>query len=86
MDRFQPILQSENLCFLCLQPASNICDKCSVPYCNQEHYKVHYNEDTDYCYPFRVLQKPEVMKIVLNKYGIYINFSKTKYCRYLTLF
>ena len=78
MDRFQPILQSENLCFLCLQPASNICDKCSVPYCNQEHYKVHYNADTDYCYPFRVLQKPEVMKIVLNKYGIYINFSKTK--------
>ena len=78
MDRFQPILQGENLCFLCLQPASNICDKCSVPYCNQEHYKVHYNADTDYCYPFRVLQKPEVMKIVLNKYGIYINFSKTK--------
>ena len=61
MDRFQPISQSENLCFLCLQPASNICDKCSIPYCNQEHYKVHYNADTDYCYPFRVLQKPEVI-------------------------
>ena len=25
-----------------------------------EHFKVHYNENIDYCYPFRVLQKPKV--------------------------
>ena len=60
MDRFQPILQGENLCFLCLKSADLICDKCGVPYCSLECYKVHYDTDKEYCYPFRVLQKPEV--------------------------
>ena len=32
-----------------------------------EHLKVHYNEDIDYCYPFRVLQRP---KVSLKKQGV----------------
>ena len=61
MDRFQKILEAENLCFLCLESANYTCDKCELPYCNQEHYNVHYDDEKDYCYPFRVLQKPEVL-------------------------
>ena len=60
MDRFQPILAGEKLCFLCLKPTDLCCEKCLLPYCNQEHYKVHYNKEDEYCYPFRVLQRPMV--------------------------
>ena len=60
MDRFQNILEAENLCFLCLDLANYRCDKCDTPYCSPEHYNVHYDNEKDYCYPFRVLQKPEV--------------------------
>ena len=71
MDRFQKILEAENLCFLCLESANYTCDKCELPYCNQEHYNVHYDDEKDYCYPFRVLQKPEVL------YSI----DYSKYCK-----
>ena len=52
--RFKLIVLDENLCFLCLQSASNICDKCSIPYYNQEYYKVNYNTDWDYVDQIRV--------------------------------
>lgn len=60
MDRFQPILEGENLCFLCLKPADNLFDKSGVPYCSDECLSVHYNAESNYCYPFRVLQRPGV--------------------------
>ena len=77
MDRFQKILEAENLCFLCLELANYTCDKCELPYCNQEHYNVHYDDEKDYCYPFRVLQKPEVRSIVI-LYSIVIRVIRSK--------
>ena len=61
-DRFQPVLDAENLCFLCLESAQNLCEKCGVPYCSEKHFRIHYDSTKDYCFPFRVLQKPEVSK------------------------
>ena len=60
MERFTLVSSTDNLCFLCLKPAEQICPKCSIPYCSEECNAVHYNPDSDYCYPFRVLQKPGV--------------------------
>ena len=59
-DRFSLVEPRDNLCFLCLQQADNLCGKCGIPYCDQEHFSIHYNQDSDYCYPFRVLQRPGV--------------------------
>ena len=59
-DRFSDIKSVESLCFLCLKDADYICEKCGIPYCSPECFRVHYNENTDYCYPFRVLQRPQV--------------------------
>ena len=54
------LLDSDKLCFLCLETASETCSFCDIPYCCQDHLRQHYNEKLDYCYPFRVLQRPEV--------------------------
>ena len=59
-DRFSQIKNTESLCFLCLKEADQLCKKCEIPYCSQEHFNVHYDEKIDYCYPFRVMQRPEV--------------------------
>ena len=59
-DRFSQIENTESLCFLCLKKADQLCKKCEIPYCSQEHFNVHYDEKIDYCYPFRVMQRPEV--------------------------
>ena len=59
-DRFSQIKNTESLCFLCLKKADQLCKKCEIPYCSQEHFNVHYDEKIDYCYPFRVMQRPEV--------------------------
>ena len=59
-DRFTNIKSTESLCFLCLKDADQLCKKCEIPYCCREHLQVHYNENIDYCYPFRVLQRPQV--------------------------
>ena len=59
-DRFSQIKNTESLCFLCLKEADQLCKKCEIPYCSQEHFNVHYDEKNDYCYPFRVMQRPEV--------------------------
>ena len=59
---------SENrLCFLCLKVSTEICPYCSIPYCCQEHYQQHYNSKLDYCFPFRVLQKPEVSQLLASR-------------------
>ena len=67
-DRFSAVEETNNLCFLCLQNADNLCQLCSIPYCGELCYKVHNNQG--YCYPFRVLQKPHVniVKIAIKSY------------------
>ena len=88
MDRFQPILAGEKLCFLCLKPTDLYCEKCLLPYCNQEHYKVHYNKEDEYCYPFRVLQKPMVcFSFLKNTFFSCIQFgwSDHKKCSFVDL-
>ena len=61
-DRFTAVAGNnvDNLCFLCLKEASNLCQHCSIPFCSTEHYEIHRDEKNNYCYPFRVLQRPEV--------------------------
>ena len=61
-DRFSAVEETDNLCFLCLQPASYLCPICSIPYCGTECFAVHQTKQ-GYCYPFRVLQKPGVSKL-----------------------
>ena len=70
------------LCFLCLKASTEICSSCSIPYCCQDHYQQHYDSNLDYCFPFRVLQKPEVshsyfasfafFKVFISKVGRYV--------------
>ena len=59
----------EDKCFLCLKSAEYQCQKCRLPYCCQAHYDLHtdsseynYSEksESNDCFPFRVLEKPEV--------------------------
>ena len=58
-NRFESIEdQVDNLCFLCLKVCSDFCEKCGLAYCCLSHYNVHAKND--YCYPFKVLQKPGV--------------------------
>ena len=58
-NRFEAIEdQVDNLCFLCLKACSDFCEKCGLAYCCLSHYNVHAKND--YCYPFKVLQKPGV--------------------------
>ena len=87
MDRFQPILAGEKLCFLCLKPTDLCCEKCLLPYCNQEHYKVHYNKEDEYCYPFRVLQKPMVCFSFLKNafFSCIFGWSDHKKCSFVDL-
>ena len=59
-DRFSLIDKTESLCFLCLKESDEFCKKCEIPFCCPEHLRVHYNETLDYCYPFRVMQRPQV--------------------------
>ena len=61
-DRFTAVAVNnvDNLCFLCLKEANNLCQHCSIPFCSTEHFEIHYDEKNNYCYPFRVLQRPEV--------------------------
>ena len=61
-DRFTAVTgnSAENLCFLCLKEAAFLCKYCGIPYCSKEHFDIHYDEKNKYCYPFRVLQRPEV--------------------------
>ena len=65
-DRFTQFDSVENLCFLCLKEADQLCGKCGIPFCCMEHYEVHYDEKLNYCYPFRVLQRPEVNIYVIS--------------------
>ena len=64
MDRFINIEESENLCFLCLKPCAELCSKCNeIPYCSPDHLEVHF--DSNFCAPFRVLQKPNVGRFLI---------------------
>ena len=47
-DRFSQIENTESLCFLCLKKADQLCKKCEIPYCSQEHFNVHYDEKIDF--------------------------------------
>ena len=47
-------------CFLCMQPSEHSCQKCQLPYCSQEHFQIHFDPGTGYCYPFRVSENPQV--------------------------
>jgi len=60
VDRFEKICCDDHskLCFLCLKESNTFCNECSLPYCSPSHLRVHKNNQQ--CYPFRVLQKPEV--------------------------
>jgi hypothetical protein len=59
-DRFEAIGDgsSESRCFLCLKVSSDFCQECGLAFCCEGHRKVHGGPN--YCYPFRVLQKPGV--------------------------
>ena len=63
-DRFTAVTgnKADNLCFLCLKEADKLCQHCSIPFCSSEHFSIHYDETSNYCYPFRVLQRPEVCR------------------------
>ncbi len=65
MDRFTKFNDQEQTCFLCLKKADDLCESCSIPYCSKEHFSVHRKESEDQndycCYPFRILQRPEVL-------------------------
>ena len=61
--------QEKDKCFLCLNDANEYCAKCSLPYCCDAHYQLHSTSNKDivkgadessYCFPFRVLERPEV--------------------------
>ena len=61
--------QENDKCFLCLNDANEYCAKCSLPYCCDAHYQLHSTSNKDivkgadessYCFPFRVLERPEV--------------------------
>ena len=75
-DRFTAVAGNnvDNLCFLCLKEASNLCQYCSIPFCSTEHFEIHYDAKNNYCYPFRVLQRPEV-SFELDKYHNYMNWT-----------
>ena len=60
VDRFTEFKSVEHLCFLCLKEADQLCAKCGTPFCSLDHFEVHFDEENQYCYPFRVLQKPGV--------------------------
>ena len=58
-----------DICFLCMKPSDKFYQSCLLPYCSQAHYDLHTitHEDmgtgelnAEYCFPFRVLQRPEV--------------------------
>ena len=58
----------DNTCFLCLKPTQLRCKRCLLPYCQKSHYDLHVTEiesqvkgqnQEQYCYPFRVRQRPE---------------------------
>ena len=63
------VQSSEDTCFLCLKRTDKFCKMCTLPYCSQAHYDLHKTSNTsgtldeakkEYCFPFRVLEKPEV--------------------------
>ena len=61
LSRFEELKNCENRCFLCLKECDNLCDKCGlVVFCSQAHFEVHHKASTGYCYPFKVLQRPQV--------------------------
>ena len=65
-NRFSTLENQSELCFLCLEKCAELCSKCSIPYCSEEHFRQHFNEELDYCYPFRVMQKPLVGRYLVS--------------------
>ena len=72
-------------CFLCLNDANNHCVKCSLPFCCDAHYQLHTTSDeniikgaakSSYCFPFRVLERPEV-----RIYIKHMNYKKQSLCK-----
>jgi len=60
LNRFDAIEEGvDNLCFLCLQVSNSFCERCGLAYCSESHFLIHRQNDSE-CFPFRVLQKPEV--------------------------
>ena len=47
-------------CFLCMKPTDLVCDHCSIPVCCDAHQRLHRSPGDDYCYPFKVCERPEV--------------------------
>ena len=61
LNRFDAIEEGvDNLCFLCLQVSNSFCERCGLAYCSESHFLIHRQNDSE-CFPFRVLQKPEVL-------------------------
>ena len=62
-------MSDKDRCFLCLKESDKFCNSCLQPYCSKDHYDLHTISNIDmpsgervanYCFPFRVLQRPEV--------------------------